>query len=134
MERQLTPSTVVCSTIQDKVYISPIHNGSMSHSIFLVSVGIEDCYVQVPHTGDGIKNHLVTPKVPLQKCPAIGLVCQRSSIRGCGLLKPIVGLKSNVFIEPHPLSVLNQPDHYLAMEVSHRIVWVIWMILVPDPK
>ena len=106
----------------------------MSHSIFLVSVGIEDCYVQVPHAGDGVKNHLVTPKVPLQKCPAIGLVHQWSSIRGCGLLKPIVGLKSNVFIEPHPLSVLDQPDHHLVMEVSGRIVWVIWMIPALDPK
>ena len=125
---------MVHSPIQNKVYISLVHDGSMSHSIFLVSVGIEDCYVQVPHVGDGIKDHLITPKVPLQKCPAVGLVHQWPSIRGCGLLKPIVGLKSNVFIEPHPLSVLDEPDHHLVMEVSSRIVWVIWMIPVLDPK
>ena len=128
MDRQpLTTSTVMHSTIKDEVHISLIHDGIVANAVLLVSTGIEDCNLEIPHAGHCVENDLITPELFVQQCPAVAFVCERTSKRRCGLLKPIVGLKSHMFIEPHPLLVLHQPHNHLSVKVSS---WIVGMVMV----
>ena len=128
MDRQpLTTSAVMHSTIKDKVHISLIHDGIMANAVFFISMGIEDCNLEIPHAGHCIENDLITPELFVQQCPAVAYVGERTSKRRCGLLKPIVGLESHMLIEPHPLSGLHQPHNHLSVRVSS---WIVGMVLV----
>ena len=124
----LTTSTVMHSTIKDEVHISLIHDGIVANAVLFISMGIEDCNPEIPHAGHCIENDLITPELFVQQCPAVAFVCERTSKRRCGLLKPIVGLKNHMLIEPHPLSVLHQPHNHLSAKVSSRIVGMVLVI------
>ena len=117
----------MCSTIKDKVHISLIHDGIMANAVFFISMGIEDCNLEIPHAGHHIENDLITPEHFVQQCPAVAFVGERTSKRRCGLLKPIVSLESHMLIEPQPLSVLHQPHNHLSAKVSS---WIVGIVLV----
>ena len=61
--------------------------------VLLVSTGIEDCNPEIPYAGHRVENDLITQELFVQHCPAVAFVCERTSKRRCGLLKPIVGLE-----------------------------------------
>ena len=113
------------SPIEDEVHISPIHDGTMVNSVFLVCMRIEDCNLKIPHAGHCIKNHFITPELLVQQHPAVAFVSERTFEGGCGLLKSIVGLQSHMLIEPHPLSILYQPHNHLVAKVSGWVVGVV---------
>ena len=124
--RPLTTSAVMHSTIKDEVHISLIHDGIVVNVVLFISMGIEDCNLEIPHAGHRIENDLITPELFVQQCLAVAFVCERTSKRCC-LLKPIVGLESHMLIEPHPLLVLHQPHNHLLVKVSS---WIVGMVLV----
>ena len=98
------------------------------NAVFFISMGIEDCNLEIPHAGHHIENDLITPELFVQQCPAVAFIGERTSKRRCGLLKPIVGLESHMLIEPHPLLVLYQPHNHLLVKVSSRIVGMVLVI------
>ena len=43
----------------------------MSNSIFLEHLHIKDGHLHVPHTGDHIKDHFISPEVMMQQLPQV---------------------------------------------------------------
>ena len=54
------------STIKDEVHISLIHDGIVVNAVLFISMGIEDCNLEIPHAGHHIENDLITPELFVQ--------------------------------------------------------------------
>ena len=71
---------------------------------------------------------------PLQQEATVVLVCERTPEGWCLLIQAIVSFQCNVFVEPNMLPILYQPHYHLSLKIPCRIVWVVPLVLVPNPK
>ena len=114
--------------------VSMVHHCVMPHPILLISFGVKNCCVQIPHGTHGIQHHFVPPEPFVQQMPTVGFVGQRTLEGGSLLLNAIVGLQHHMLVVPDSLVVLDQPNDHLSAKVSGWIEGVIMGIFVSNPQ
>ena len=94
-------------SIEYHIGISMVHHSVVPDLVLFISLGIEDCDVQVPHSTHSVEHHLIPPKLPVQEMLTIGLVGQWALKSGSFLIQAIVGYQCIMFVVPDPLVVLH---------------------------
>ena len=58
------------------INVGIVHHCVVSHPILLVSFGVKNCYVQVPHCTHGVQHNFVSPELFIQQMPTVKFVGQ----------------------------------------------------------
>ena len=129
-----TCSRVVGPGIIYSINIGMIHHRIVPHPILLISLGIKNCYVQVPHCTHGIQHNFIPPELLIQQMPTVRFVGQGTLESRSLLLLAIAGLQCCMFVVPDSLVVLDQPHNDLPAKVLGWIEGSSWASLCLTPK
>ena len=121
-------------SVEYHIDISMVHHSIVPHPVLFISLGVEDCDVQVPHSTHCVEHHFITPKLLVQEVPTVGLVGQWTLKCGSFFIQAIVGFQCSMFVVPDPLVVLDQLDNHLPLKILSWIKGIIMSIFMPHPQ